>query len=137
MQTAKNGVTIKINIKGMADGEYAGLCHFSEMYSCFGVRQEHRNRLLVYNENGKEKKGVLVKQNIIWLKSVWDWTGKSEYSYSLDGKSFKRYGDTYQLSWGFYRGDRIAIFNYNTLSERGFIDVDWFHYYYADQKAGK
>ena len=137
MRTAKNAVTIKINIKGMADGEYAGLCHFSEMYSCFGVRQQHGNRLLVYNENGKEKKGVLVKQNIIWLKSVWDWNGKSEYSYSLDGKSFRRYGDTYQLSWGFYRGDRVAIFNYNTLSERGFIDVDWFHYYYANQKAGK
>jgi len=32
------------------------------------------------------------------------------------------------LTWGSYRGDRIGIFNYNTLANSGFIDVDWFRY---------
>lgn len=34
----------------------------------------------------------------------------------------------YQLSWGYYRGDRIAIYCYNDLSESGHVDVDYLHY---------
>ncbi|MBP5340336.1 MAG: hypothetical protein J6Z14_13715 [Prevotella sp.] len=34
----------------------------------------------------------------------------------------------YQLLWGFYRGDRIGIYNYNNVEDKGYIDVDYFHY---------
>ncbi|MDQ2752810.1 MAG: hypothetical protein M3R72_07285, partial [Bacteroidota bacterium] len=59
----------------------------------------------------------------------------NKYAYSLDGKNFKAFGDTSQLKWGFYRGDRISIYNYNKVADEGFIDVDWVHYQFANQKA--
>jgi len=41
-----------------------------------------------------------------------------------------RFGSSYTMTWGDYRGDRIAIFSYNELSESGLVDIDWFHYDY-------
>lgn len=35
---------------------------------------------------------------------------------------------TYDLSWGYYRGDRIGIYCYNNDADEGFIDVDYLHY---------
>ena len=46
---------------------------------------------------------------------------------STDGDNYHELG-TYQLSWGYYRGDRIGIFCYNDEGEGGFIDVDYLHY---------
>lgn len=62
------------------------------------------------------------------LKSVWGLQGRSTFYYSLDGKNYVDVGQ-YQLSWGYYRGDRIGIYCFNALSENGFIDVDYLHYY--------
>ena len=54
--------------------------------------------------------------------------GKSHYSYSTDGDNYIPFG-TYQLSWGYYRGDRIGIYCFNDLSETGYVDVDYLHYH--------
>ena len=133
MRTANNEVIVKINIGNMANGEYAGVCHFSENYSTWGIKQNNGNRMLVLNNNEQETEEAKITQDDIWLKSSWDWNGESHYSYSLDGKKFTPIGGTYQLTWGFYRGDRIGLFNYNTISGTGYIDADWFHYTYAHQ----
>ena len=131
MKTLNNEVVIKIDIASMADGEVAGLCHFSATYSSIGIKQSGGKRLLVYDNNGQAQKGPAINQTVIWLKSIWDWDGISKYYYSLDGKNFTTFGVAYQLTWGFYRGDRTGIFNYNTDHENGSIEVDWFHYSYA------
>jgi hypothetical protein len=39
------------------------------------------------------------------------------------------------LTWSYYRGDRIGIFSYNNLADRGYIDVAAFDYRYASQTA--
>lgn len=33
--------------------------------------------------------------------------------------------------WGAYRGNRIAIYNYNNKVEAGYVDVDFFNYVYT------
>ena len=40
---------------------------------------------------------------------------------------FVPFGD-YRVSWGYYRGDRIGIYNNNNKSDNGYIDVDYLHY---------
>lgn len=57
--------------------------------------------------------------------------GKSRYYYSEDGKNFTVFGDAYQMMWGGYRGDRLAIYCCNNKEEKGFVDVDCFRYDYA------
>jgi hypothetical protein len=93
-----------------------------------GVSQEGEVRRLEYRVNGKITPGLEIAGNNLWLKSTWGLDGKSQYAYSLDGRSFTDFGEPYQLSWGNYRGDRIGIYSYNNKADSGYVDVDFFHY---------
>jgi beta-xylosidase len=130
MRTSKNMVVIKIETDGMAEGQLSGLCHFATTYSTFGIKQMNGIKTLVYDNNGIETIGPKINCSI-WLQSTWGYDGISQYAYSLDGKTYIPLGNTYQLTWGFYRGDRIGIYSYNTIEEKGFVDVDFFHFDYS------
>ena len=132
MRTANNTVTIKIFIGAMENGQTAGLCHYSEKYSLLGIRQTNNIRRLLYDKDDHQTLGPVISNDTVWLRSTWNWNGKSQYSYSFDGKNFIEFGNTYQLSWGFYRGDRIGIFNYNSIEEKGYIDADQFQYSFTN-----
>lgn len=119
----------------MADGQKAGLCHFAPPnYSSFGVASSAATRHLEFNLKGTITTGQAVTGSDLWLKSTWSLDGKSRYFYSLDGKSYLPFGDSYQMTWGSYRGDRIGIFNYNNQADEGYVDVDFFHYAYGKSK---
>jgi len=124
-------VIVQLDLNGMLDGQVAGVCHFSSSYSSIGIKQENGKRMLVYDSNGVCTAGAQVNTSRIWLKSTWDWNGINRYQYSMDGQAYHALGGTYQLRWGFYRGDRIGIFNYNNTGQGGFIDVNWFRYKYT------
>ena len=132
-RTTKNEVTTKILIGNMSEGQYAGLTHYALTYSTFGVKMLNGIKTLVYDNNGNVTEGMILTGSEIWLKSFWDFDGISKYSYSLNGKTFIEVDGTYQLSWGNYRGDRIGIFNFNTTTDKGYIDVDWFTYKIAHE----
>ena len=133
MRTSVNVATIKIGIGQMADGQFSGLTHFSTAgNSLFGIRQENGVRSLVYSDNGKDFIVVAVTRKSIWLRSTWNAGGISRYAFSTDGKAYQTLENTYQLTWGSYRGDRIGIFNFNSKEEKGYVDVDWFRYDYRE-----
>lgn len=134
-RTVTNEVVIKMDISGMVDGQKAGLSHFgSPNYSTCGVVCEGTFKTLEFNVKGNVTKGTTLSGNVLWLKSTWGLDGKSQYYYSLDGKTFIAFGNIYQMMWGSYRGDRIAIYCYNNKSDDGYIDVDFFHYNYSKSK---
>lgn len=137
LRTDSNVVTVKIAIAGMADGQQAGLCHFSWAYSLFGIMQHNRFRTLYCNLDGHETLGLAIVAEMIWLRSHWGFDGKSHFTYSLDGVNFTDFGDAYQLKWGAYRGDRIGIYCFNGAGERGFVDVDWLQYEFGTQAGRK
>ena len=129
-RSSENEVIIKMEISAMADGQYAGLTHYASSYSTFGVIQQNGVKTLSYDNNGNISTGIKITVQTVWLKSSWGWDGISTYSFSLNGKTFTDFGDSYQLSWGNHRGDRVGIFNYNILANSGSVDVDYFHYKY-------
>jgi len=132
MRTKENRVTIKMSINQMADGQCAGLTHLSTTnHTLFGIKQENGVRKLYYNYNDTTANGSAILQENIWLRSEWDINGINRYYYSLDGKIFKEFGGESKLTWGSYRGDRIGIFNFNTVEEKGYVDIDWFKYTYS------
>jgi len=132
LRTSDNTVTIKIDISNIVDGQFAGLSHFStQNNSLFGVKRENGISKIVFMYNDVRFDGNDLFQDKIWLRSNWDKKGHNKYFYSLDGKLFIPFGNETQLTWGSYRGDRIGIFNFNTIEDRGFIDVDWFRYDYS------
>ena len=128
-RTSTNEVIIKLDISGMADGEHTGLSHFgSPNYSAIGVACEGTSKYLEFNVKGIIAKGVMLLGNDLWLRSTWGLDGKSQYYYSVDGKSFIAFDSIYQMMWGAYRGDRIAMYNYNNKAAEGYVDIDYFHY---------
>jgi beta-xylosidase len=132
MRTNANVVTFKIDISEMSDGQYAGLTHFSTVnYSLFGIKQDNKNRCLVYTCNDKDTIGIKFIGKYVWLQSSWNYLGKNQYSYSLDGKTFVPFGSASQLTWGSYRGDRVGIYNFNTKEDKGYVDIDFFTYKYS------
>ena len=63
----------------------------------------------------------------LWLKSTWGLDGRSQFWWSTDGDTYHPWGE-YDLSWGYYRGDRIGLFCWNDQGEQGWIDVDYGRY---------
>lgn len=127
-RSRNNEVTVALDLSGMANGEQAGLCHFAKNASSIGIWQKDGARMLVNTNNGVVLSGPAIASSRLWLRSKWGLNGLSQYSFSLDGQTFTDFGTPYQLSWGNYRGDRIGIYNYNTIADRGFLDVDSFDY---------
>ncbi len=131
-RTTSNEATVKIDLSKMANGQRAGLSHFGvPNYAAAGVVQTSQGKQLQFFNKDKITDGPVIQANTIWLRSNWGLDGKSKFSYSTNGKDFKPFGETYQLKWGSYRGDRLAIYNFNYEQEAGCIDVDYLRYEYA------
>lgn len=131
-RTTNNEVTVKIDISRMVDGQKAGLSHFgAPYYSTLGVECTGSEKKLVFSTKDKSADGPVISGRYLWLRSAWGLDGISTYSYSTDGNVFKSFGESYQLKWASYRGDRLAIYNYNTKADGGYVDVDFFHYKYT------
>ena len=128
MRTGRSVVTAKLDLAGMADGQQSGMAHYARSWCTFGVTQTGGVRTLTYTVDGRATPGPTVSQDALWLRSEWGFDGQSRFSYSLDGDAFTPFGPPYQLTWGDYRGDRVGIFTFNDSGERGYVDVDWFHY---------
>lgn len=123
---------IKFDLKGMFEGQEAGLSHFNggTDYCNIGVVQCELRRKLKYESNGNIVEGPWLpnEQNTIWLRTSVNASCVSQFYYSFDGCRFTSLGDEYSLRWGGYRGDNIGIYTFNDKKDEGFIDVDWFHY---------
>jgi len=130
-RTSKNTVTVKFDLRGMANGQKAGLSHFGVPdYAMLGFECSGGTKKLSFTTKDKALSGPEFQGNEVWIRSAWGLDGQSTFSYSTDGQTFKSFGEPYQLRWGSYRGDRIAIYNYNPLDKGGYIDVDYLHYDY-------
>jgi beta-xylosidase len=131
MRTKGNAVILKMDVSGMKNGQKAGLSHFgSPKYSAFGVSCDDKALSIELTVNGVSERGTTLKKRYLWLKTTWGLDGLSQYYYSTDGKEFLPFGKPYQMSWGAYRGDRLAIYSYNNLAEEGYVDIDYFKYTY-------
>ena len=131
LRTSTNVVTLALDLSGMADGQVAGLCHYSKDYGTIGVRRQGGIITLESARDQTITRGqVLTEQKKIWLQSVWGLDGKSRFAFSTNGTAFTPFGETYQLGWADYRGDRIGIFTYNNDAEAGHVDCDSFSYRY-------
>lgn len=127
-RSRKNEVIVKVDISGMANGQKSGLCHFSKEYASIGIAQTEGVKRLEYRQNDSIVLGKEITASCIWFKSIWGLEGKSQFSYSLDGEIFVNFGDSYQLKWGNYRGDRIGIYCFNDEIESGCVDIDFLEY---------
>lgn len=135
-RTSTNVVTVKMDVGGMADGQSAGLLHFTTAgYAGIGVTQTNGSRYFIYRAGLVVEPGGEVRGPSVWLRSSWGLDGVSRFHQSTDGETFEPVGKPYQMKWASYRGDRVGLFNYNREQEGGLVDFDWFQYDYAGKAA--
>jgi beta-xylosidase len=125
-RTPGSEVVMKMDVGHLADGQHAGLCHFSAASAALGVVSRDGKMYMEYRLNDSLQLGCAIDSKELWLKSAWSNDGLSSFSFSTDGQTFHPFG-TYQLTWGYYRGDRVGLFSYNDRAEAGYVDVDFFH----------
>jgi beta-xylosidase len=125
-------VTIKILTTGMTDGQQAGLSHFTggTSYAKLGIEMNKGKKRLVYEMNGKTSKidKMEADSDTLYLRTRVKMDNRVNWYYSYDGESYKSLKKTYAIESGNFRGNMVGIFTYNTVSESGYIDVDWFEY---------
>ena len=126
MRTRSNVVTVRIDLSGMVDGQEAGLAHYARTAARVRVLRSGSGSSLAVCSPGCGAETPLVQKEL-WLRSTWDFSGLSRFSYSLDGQAFTAVGAPYRLTWGDYRGDRIGLY---TTGERdaGHVDFTGFTY---------
>lgn len=114
-----NEFAICLSTSKMSDGQRAGICHFGGTACEFGVKMEGGAKSL-YWRLGKNE--VAVEGEVrekIHLRTEWNADGVAHFAWSPDGKDWKGAGESYQMTWGRYRGDRTGLFTYNENAESG------------------
>jgi beta-xylosidase len=134
----------RLELKGMADGQHAGLAHFTAQprganpaasTASAGIVMADGIRYVEISRDGSYTRLQPWTHDAIWLRSSWGFDGKSTLAVSADGKQFQPVLADFPLTWGAYRGSRIGVFTFNPAGERGYVDVDAVNYAIG-QRAG-
>ena len=143
--------TIRIELKHMKNGDKAGFSAFNSDATLLEIRKENDRLYLSMGEETvqlssdtkaitKIRKGtfdqIRLKKPVVYLRIEGDFRpGPTKdivkFSYSLDNEKWHRMGPDCRTSFDwqrFFMGTKFAIYNYATIEEGGYIDVDWFHY---------
>jgi beta-xylosidase len=134
-RTPRNQMTLKLDISGMADGQRAGLVHFSSTYATLAIARRDGVNRIERRGDGEPIKGPAVRGDMIWLRSRWGEDGRASFMFSEDGLGFQGLGPDHPMAFGDYRGDRIGIFTFNDRADAGHVDVDQAFYEIADQRG--
>ena len=126
---------IKLETKGMVDGDIAGLTLLQRDYGFIGVQIEQETKYIVVDlaNDGQVSESAKIPFNgdEIYLKAFCDFrerTDKGYFYYSLDGVEWNRVGDELQMKYTLphFMGYRFGLFNYATKSIGGYADFDFF-----------
>jgi beta-xylosidase len=154
-------IIAKIDISHLQEGQRSGLINMNngQSYAAFGIICENGKKNLYYEQTsnkgatGQRIIGLEIPGKIktLYIRSFARFNNLQTYQYSFDGKYFIEAGAiggtahhaheyVYTARVGAYRGNMIGIYTYNnkggTLKEKGWIDIDWFHYdVYAIEKS--
>lgn len=129
MMGADNHATVKLDFRGLADGQVAGLGHMSDRFCWIGVEKEGGAFRIRVNSNGRvQGEAPLPSAEAVWLKTAVSSQGEASFSYSMDGATYQALGGASGLRFGFWKGSRLCLFSYHTGNTGGNADFDDFEY---------
>jgi hypothetical protein len=127
----------RLDVSGMADGQHAGLVHFTaqpqsanpaESTASVGIVMVEGKRYLEVSRDGVYTRLQPWTADAVWLRSTWGLDGKSTLAVSADGVRYRAVLPDFALTWGAYRGSRVGLFTFNPAADRGYVDVDGVEY---------
>jgi beta-xylosidase len=143
VRTDGQSFAARLDLAGMADGQHAGLVHFTaqpraanpaESTASAGIVMVEGKRYLEVSRDGVYTRLRPWTGDAIWLRSSWGLDGRSTLAVSADGTRYEPVLPDVPLTWGAYRGSRVGLFTFNPAGERGFVDVDTVVYAIGNSK---
>lgn len=125
-----------LDVSGMKDGDFAGLCLLQKNYGVVGVRVDgNKKSIVMINATGGnpvEAATIPLNQKTVYFKAECDFTDRkdvADFFYSLDGKTWTPIGTQLKMAYTLphFMGYRFGLFNYATKSAGGYADFDFFH----------
>ena len=123
--------TAELDTSGLADGDIAGLALLNYPYAWIGVaRTADGFELQQFDQRTGQTARTSFPGGRIWLRAHCDFlTEKATFSYSKDGKTFRPFGDEFEMIFQIktFQGVRYSLFNYSTSGvSGGHADFDRF-----------
>jgi len=121
----KSVATVELNVKGLKDGDVAGLGNINVPCSWLGVVKDGKTLTLSCFEqmtNDTVNVPVSPANGTIFLRMIGDYdNNQAQYAYSTDGENFQTIGRmmplTYQLIS--FQGSRHVLFAFNVKGQKG------------------
>lgn len=134
---------VKMDVTGMADGQYAGLCLFSKPSLLLGVYCENGVRRIRYQYAHWEPlpdASSNAQDDSLFCEDICEFAGEAVFLrmvhsgnrarlfFSGDGKEFTPVDEPREFAFFGWRGGRVGMFSYNEFNDGGDADFAWFHY---------
>lgn len=128
-----NAIT-SLDISGMNDGDFAGLCLLQKKFGLVGVKREKgvTSIVMINGEKAKplEVERINISQKKIYFKAACDFTDMidtAKFYYSIDGNSWTPIGSSLKMSYTLphFMGYRFGLFNFATEKAGGIVDFDF------------
>jgi len=144
--------TTSVDVSGLQDGDFTGLCLLQQNYGVVGVKRDGDSKQIVMVKGSAPRRGprrgrrqesnhasptdavvetVPLEQETVYVRAVCDFrdrTDKAQFYYSLDGESWTAIGDELEMRYTLphFMGYRFGLFNYATTEAGGRADFDYF-----------
>ena len=117
--------TVSLDLSEMAEGQFAGLACMGKENVRAGICMVNGCKLLFAGHLGTQK----YTGDKIWLRLTFDMRANQfHFDWSGDGVQFTAVGEPFEMHFGFWKGARVALYSYNTLSNAGTASFDDFIY---------
>ncbi len=117
--------TVELSVKGLKDGDVAGLGNINVPCSWIGVVKNGKTLILRSYEqltNDTIDMDIDLPKGKIWLRMTGDYDNdQAQYAYSIDGTTFQSLGRMMPLSYQLitFQGSRHALFAFNVRGKNG------------------
>jgi beta-xylosidase len=128
----------KFDISAMQPNQLAGFVRYGGAFNLMGIKmsKDGQKRLFYMDPMGVTTEGPEITGKDLFVRTS-NTSNQANYEYSLDGKTYERFGPVFTIAFGKWTGDRLGFFSWNEKEDAGYIDVDWFKYDYDGPKAAK
>ncbi len=115
--------TAEIDVKGLKDGDIAGLALLNVPYAWIGIsKTEGKLEIQQFYQQDKKLSTANMNFSRLWLRVHCNFdTDEARFSYSTDGANYEFLGGTIIMPFSLhtFQGVRLGLFNYNSAGVAG------------------
>jgi len=119
----------KMDVIRLEDGQCCGLACMGKVNHLLGLRKVDGKIELYEEANGQVVSSKPFNGKSIYFRLNIDvYKNQYRFAYSTDNKKFVDMGEAFPMQFGFWKGVRVGLYNYNTKADGGSAYFDWFFY---------